>query len=604
MTHENNLYVAQATEREHFSFSLNEWAVSPTTLRIRRDDEIIKLEPKVMQVLVFLIEHAGEVVPRQLLEESIWPDTVVGYDAVTNTVIKLRKAFGDKSRQPRFIETIPKTGYRLIAEVIAHNPPEAIIALKSPKEELTNGTIETRTLGQVRGTGTGPPKPRKNTHSLNTSLLILIFAFLCFSTYVWWSLLPSSTLIENHPTLPDRPSIAVMPFLNASNNPQQSYFSDGITEDLITDLSTIPDLFIIARNSSFAYKGQAIDVQQVANELGVQFILQGSVRKNGEMLRINAQLTDSKTGANIWAERYDTALNDVFTIQDEVTQKIITALSVQLNQPSNVRLNQQPDPTSAASYDEFLKGWQYYWKFSRDDFASAEKHFLKALEIAPDNSRAHAGLALIYWQSWQQKWHENLGNVHAGWRKASRNLELALRKPTPLAHSTKSAMYLYNRRFEEAIQEAAKAIDMNQNHAMGYLALANALAYSGQPGRAIENARKGMRLDPNFGAPYLEIIGRSQFDMGLYQEAVKSLQRALKFNPTDRNTLIALIASFGQMGKAAEATTTLNILQQEHQQQKLRPFTLDWLTNRWPYRQKNSRDHLLEGLEKVGVSRW
>ena len=577
MTHENILHATQLKDTEQFPFSLNEWEVSPATLRIRNGDKVIKLEPKVMQVLALLTEHSGEVVSRQMLEENIWPDTIVGYDAVTNTVIKLRKAFGDKSRQPRFIETIPKTGYRLIAEVVTHKP------------------ADTDT--------TGLPSNSKPFY-LNRPLLSLIFVFLALGIAVWSWFSPLSTPKENQLTLPSKPSLAVMPFLNASNNPQQSYFSDGITEDLITDLSAIPDLFVIARNSSFTYKGQAIDVQQVANELGVRFILQGSVRKDGEMIRINAQLADSNTGANIWAQRYDTRLNDVFSIQDEVTQKIIAALSVKLDQAGRRISNQQPNSVSAASYDEFLKGWQYYWRFSRNDFAAAEKHFLNALGLDPENSRANAGLALIYWQSWQQKWHENLGNVHAGWRKASQQLEQALRKPTPLAHSTKSAMYLYNRRFEEAITEAEKAIQMNRNHAMGYLALADALAYSGQPGRSIEIARKGMRLDPNFGAPYLQVIGRSQFDMGLYDQAVLSLKRALKFNPSDRNTLIILISSFGHLEQTNGAGAALMTLQQEHQKQKLRPFTIDWLTNRWPYRQKTNRDHLLKGLEKAGVTPW
>jgi len=585
MAQSNNSSIQDSVRQEPSSFSVNEWEVSPSTLCIRNADKTIKLEPKVMQVLSFFAEHAGEVIARQTLEEAIWPDTIVGYDAVTNTIIKLRKAFGDTPREPRFIQTIPKTGYRLIAEVINHDISEESNQT-SPHEKMESNAKSGLARWQLAAV-------------LLSALLSV--SFISIITWLWFQ--PSASITESKLALPDKPSIAVMPFLNTSNDPAQSYFSDGLTEDLITDLSNDASLFVIARNSSFRYKGQAIDIKQVSSELGVRYILQGSVRKSDKLVRINAQLLDSATGNTIWAKRYDTPLDDVFAIHDEVATKIMTALSGRLH-VSDDHSSKQSQAISAASYDEFLKGWQYYWKFSRDDFALAEQHFNKALEIDPDNSRAHAGLALIYWQSWQQKWHENLGNVHAGWRRASQALTKAMQNPTPLAHSTKSAMFLYNRRFDEAISEAETAVKMNQNHAMGYLALANALAYSGQPGRAIESAQKGMRLDPNFGAPYLEIIGRSQFDMNLYEDSVISLQRALKFNPTERNTLILLVASYGHLKQLEQAKTTLEALGQEHQKQKLRPFTIDWLTNRWPYRQKSQRDHLLAGLEKAGVPRW
>jgi TolB-like protein len=296
--------------------------------------------------------------------------------------------------------------------------------------------------------------------------------------------------------LPDEPSIAVMPFINTGNDPRQNYFIDGITEDLITDLSNVSGLFVIARNSSFAYKGKAVDVTQVAGELGVRFILQGSLRRDNEQLRINVRLMDGITGRNLWAERYDTELEDLFAVQDEVTRQITSALSVRLTQSERQNLTQREtlDPTS---YDEFLKGWERYWRFSREDFAVAEQHFKTALSIDPSNSRAHAGLALIYWQAWRQKWHENFGNPHAGWTRARRELKLAMNNPTPLAHSTQSSMLLINRRYEDAIAEAEKAIQLNKNHAGGYLALADALSYFGRPDDAIEVARKGMRLDPS-----------------------------------------------------------------------------------------------------------
>jgi TolB-like protein len=243
-----------------------------------------------------------------------------------------------------------------------------------------------------------------------------------------------------------------MPFFNIDKEPQQTYFSDGITEDLITDLSNVSGLFVIARNSSFQYKNKPVNVNSVAKELGVRYILQGSVRRDESKFRINVQLIDSVTDENIWAERYDGSLENLFEIQDEVTRKIVTALSVQLTNNEQLSLSRN-ETLNVASYDEFLKGWERYWKFTRDDFAIAEIHFKKALQLDPDNSRAHAALALIYWKAWQLKWHENHGTPHEGWRRANKEIELALKNPTPLAHSTKSAMLLINRRYEEAIDQ-------------------------------------------------------------------------------------------------------------------------------------------------------
>ena len=556
-------------------FSVNEWHIVPDTLRMFSGGKEVRVEPRVMQVLVYLAQRPGAVVSRQELEDHVWAGMVVGYDAVTNTIIKLRRAFGDTSKPPRFIETIPKTGYRLIANV----------EVEPQQSDLHDPIAE-------------QPSARKPVIRLRTWLAVASVVIVLALWALWWE----SGSINSLP-LPEEPSIAVMPFINTGNDPRQSYFVDGITEDLITDLSKVSGLFVIARNSSFRYKGKAVDLQTVADELGVQFVLQGSIRRDADQLRINVQLMDSISGRNLWAERYDTGLDELFAVQDELTRHIVSALAVRLSQ-SELQALQQPDRLDPASYDEFLKGWERYWRFSRDDFAAAEGHFRKALDIDADNSRAHAGLALIYWQAWLQKWHENLGNPHAGWTRARRELKLAMSDPTPLAHSTQSSMLLINRRYEEAIAEAETAISLNKNDPGGYLALANAFSFFGQPGRAIEEAKRGMRLDPNFVAPYLSVVGRAQFDMGLYSDAVDALQRAVAVNPRERDARTVLLAAYGYLGQSAKAEATLAALNAEHEAQALRPFTLDWLTNRWPYRRKVDRDHLLKGLEEAGVPSW
>ncbi len=558
------------------SFFVGGWKVSPDTLRISKGAIKHKLEPKVMQVLVFLAERQGEVVPREELEDHVWKGTIVGYDAVTNTVIKIRKAFGDDSKHPTVIETISKSGYRLIADVQTEEP-----ALQEASKAITAMQQGSKKQGLSRWL-----------------LLLTGVVILLISLYLYFFSNSNSTL-----PLPDSPSVAVMPFFNIDKEPQKTYFSDGITEDLITDLSNVSGLFVIARNSSFQYKGKPVDVKSVAKELGVRYILQGSVRRDESKFRINVQLIDSVTDENIWVERYDGSLENLFEVQDEVTRKIVTALSVQLTNNEQLSLSRN-ETLNVASYDEFLKGWERYWKFTRDDFAIAETHFKKALELDPDNSRAHAALALIYWKAWQLKWHENHGTPHEGWRRANKEIELALKNPTPLAHSTKSAMLLINRRYEEAIAEAEKAIKLNSNDAMAYLALAEALSFSGQPGRAIENAKIGMRLDPNFTHPYLNVIGRSQFDMDLYETSNKSLDCNTTQNIQGCHSLILAIANYGYLGQLDKAELFIKALNNKSKAEKTPPFTIDRLKYRLPYRKKADRDHFFTGLEKAGVPLW
>jgi len=201
--------------------------------------------------------------------------------------------------------------------------------------------------------------------------------------------------------LPDKPSIAVLPFANMSGDPDQEYFADGITEDIITDLSKISALFVIARNSTFAYKGNAVEVRQVAENLGVRYVLEGSVRRAGDQIRINAQLIDATTGGHIWADRYDGMLTDVFSLQDTVTRKIVAALAVNLTDEEEIRQTQR-HTDNADAYDAFLQGWEYYQRFSADDFAKAIPYFERAIQLDPEYGRAYAALTLVYWESVRQ----------------------------------------------------------------------------------------------------------------------------------------------------------------------------------------------------------
>ena len=560
----------------HSGYEIAGWHVDPSTCQISQDEEITRLEPKVMDLLVYMAEHPGEVLSRDELLDDVWQGTVVGYEALTNAVIKLRKAFGDDARHPRIIETYPKKGYRLIAEV----------------ETAQTDLIDSSPL---------PASQSENLRSKPAApwYLVFITVTLLLITIVAWQINENE---ERWPP-PGMTVVAVLPFVNTGNELEYSYFSDGITDDLINRLSSLPGLIVISRNSTFKYKGKAVDVRQVAAELGAGFVLEGSVRRGGKRIRVNAQLIDGNTGTQKWADNYDGQLEDVFDLQDQISGQIISALSLKLgDQPATPRAG--PETTSTAAYEALLKGLEQTRHFTRKSFATAESHFLEALELDPGYSRAHAALALIYWRAWQQKWHLNSGSRFAGWGRAKQELDAAMDEPTPLALSLRSSMFLYNRRYEQSIEEARKAIALNPSSATGYLALADALAFDGQPVQAIETANDAIRRDPNFAAPYLKIKGRAQFDLQQYEQAVETLRRSIAGNPEDLDTMVVLLAAYGHSGQHDQAKQTLGQLNQKFHQDRQTEFTQDSPKNRWPYRNRQDRERLIEGLRRAGVPEW
>jgi adenylate cyclase len=308
--------------------------------------------------------------------------------------------------------------------------------------------------------------------------------------------------------LPEKPSIAVLPFVNISGNSEQEYFSDGITDDLITDLSKVSGLFVIARNSVFTYKKKPVKVQQVARELGVRYVLEGSVRKAGKQVRINAQLIDATTGQHLWAERYDGSIGDVFAVQDRITGKIVTALAVKLTASERKRVTREYT-VNIAAHDAFLQGRQYYVKRTPDDWAKAVKYFERAVELDPNYGRAYAALALLYCECSHNLWYDSLGMSWERSRQlAERYLQTAMNNPTALAHQVASKMLIDKHKYEEAVVEAQYAIDFEPNDANSYLTMAYALIYVGRPKEAFTFVEQAMRIDPLFPAPYMDLYRR------------------------------------------------------------------------------------------------
>ena len=398
--------------------------------------------------------------------------------------------------------------------------------------------------------------------------------------------------------LPDKPSIAVLPFTNMSDDPEQEYFADGMTEDLITDLSKVSSLFVIARNSTFSYKGKKVTIRQVAEDLGVRYVLEGSVRRAGDQVRINAQLIDATTGGHVWAERYDSSLTNVFALQDKVTQNIVTALAVTLTAAERER-QARKETDSPQAYDAFLRGLAHYVIHTPEDFAKSVPYFEEAIQLDPNYGRAHAALATVYWKSRTYRWVNSLemSNTEAG-KKARRHLEEALKNPTPVAHRVAARMHTSGERWDEAIAEAERAIALDANDPVGYEAMSRVLIRAGRPAEGLEFLRKAMRLDPQ--GDYLYRLGEAQFHLERYDDAAATMLNATKRNPGDEGGFLLLAAAYGQLGRDEEARSAIETFSRLRAKVVQRPLTLADV-GRWPFKEPADRERLREGLRKAGL---
>ena len=389
----------------------------------------------------------------------------------------------------------------------------------------------------------------KRTWQLKATIALVLVAMLGLAVY-----LSIQHPFEPDIPLPDKPSIAVLPFTNLSDERQQEYFADGMTENLITDLSKLSGLFVIARNSVFTYKGKSVRVRQVAEELGVRYVLEGSIQKSGKRIRVNAQLIDATTAGHLWAERYDGSLDDVFSMQDKITRSIVNALSLALTGRDQDKLAQIETHNSDA-YDAFLRGWERYRQGTPADLAKAVSHFNLAIELDPDYTRAHSALAAVYWSINLNGWSRSLGlNPFQVREKGRLALEKATKQPVALTYQVTSERATYfKRKPDKALAEAELAIDLDANDPAGHLAMAAALIKAKRAAEAVEAVYTAMRLDPHYPASYLSLLGQAQYVMGHYENAAVSLKDASIRNPDDEWAFIYLAAALGQLEQSDNA---------------------------------------------------
>ena len=387
------------------------------------------------------------------------------------------------------------------------------------------------------------------------------------------------------------PSIAVLPFANLGGDPDHDYFADGLTEDLITELSRFQELRVIARNSVMTYKGKPVRVQEVGRDLGVRYVLEGSVRKAGARVRITAQLIDAATGHHIWAERFDRDLADIFEVQDEVTSRIVATLAGRLA-ASERRRARSGQTENLEAYDCVLRGREHWDRFTPEDNREARRLYEKAIELDPDYARAYASLAWTYLVEHSERW------VGAEDQPLERALDLARRgvMVNPASHSNHLALgqvCLSKGLHDEALEALETAITLNPNDADGYVFLAQALNRTGRPEEAISLVEKAQRLNPAAPPWYTWNLGIAYYLARRYDDAVTALRRG---RPLGAMAYRWLAASYAQLGRDLEAKAAA-----EEYLKRTPDFSLARHLEMLHFQQADDRDHYTEGLRKAGL---
>jgi adenylate cyclase len=393
-----------------------------------------------------------------------------------------------------------------------------------------------------------------------------------------------------------RPAIAVLPFDNLSGDPEQEYFADGIAEDLITRLSAWRWFPVIARNSSFVYKGKSVDVKQVSRDLGVRYVVEGSVRKVGDRVRVSAQLIDASTGAHIWAERYDRDLQDIFAVQDEITEVVVGCVAPELERSERDRAARK-EPQSLDAWDSFQRGWWHLWKFTKDDNGKATSLFQRAIELEPDFSDALSGLAVSHAQDLVHQWSDSPAQTLAELTRAARR-SAELDTSNALGQVALSFVHYFAGQREESIAAAERAIDLNPSLSFAYAFHGFLLALASRPDEALVNAERALRLSPRGPMMFTSFwaAGAAQFSAQRYEEAVEWARRAVRANPKAFFPRGYLVAGYAQLGRFDDARRARRELLQ------LAPsFSISLVRQNLALADSDFVERFIDGLRKAGL---
>ena len=518
-------------------FLFEDYTLDIDRQELRRGSQQIAVEPQVFDLLVYLVQNRERVVTKDDLLDAVWKGRFVSESNLTTRINAARKAIGDSGEQQRLIRTVARKGFRFVGLVTS--------AAENARDAPTSTAP------------TGMPLP-----------------------------------------LPDKPSIAVLPFQNMSGDPEQEYFADGMADEIITALSRFPSLFVIARNSSFTYKGRAVDVKQVARELGVRYVLEGSVRKAGNRVRFTGQLIDATTGGNIWADRFDGALEDVFELQEQVTARLVGAIEPRLQRAEIERAGRKPTE-SLDAYDYFLRGMASFHLHNRDSLLEAVRLFARATEL-DRNYASPYGMA---------SWSGALRNSH-GWmvdreseiadavRLAHRAVALGKDDPTALWSGGLSLAYLA-KEVEAGAAYIDRALVLNPNSSASWNASGWVHMYLGEYASAIEHFERAMRLSPLDPLTYFASTGMAfaHAFAGRYDEAISWATKALHEQPNWATALRVAAMANALSDRMVEARAAMACLREVDP--ALRLGNVDRVAP--PLRRAEDRVRFLESLRKAGL---
>jgi len=522
-------------------YLFEDFALDTERRELRRGGAVVAVEPKVFDLLAYVIENHQRVVTRDDLIAQVWDGRIVSESALARCINGARSAIGDSGEAQRLIKTLPRKGLRFVGVVREEQAPPGLPGPSAVEAEK--------------------PVP----------------------------VLP----------LPDRPSIAVLPFDNVSGDREQDYFCDGITEDIITELSRFSDLFVIARNSSFQYRGKAVDVRRVAGDLGVRYVLEGSIRRDGGRVRISVQLVDALTGTHRWAERYDRQLENVFAVQDEVARTIVAILAAHVNKAEIERsLNKPPETWQA--YDYYLRASDrhasYWSSFDAGDLYEVRRLLEQSIAIDPNYARAYARLSWTHLTAWLNSLDGDYLNPAAldrAYQLARKAVQLDPNLPQARAHLAQALVR--RQEHEAAVAEFERTMALNRNFTDWRFA--EVLVHAGHPARAIEAVEQHMRLDP-FYVPLAPLwLGAAHYTLKQYLQALPPLRESVSRAPNLRGGHERLAATYVQLGNLdkarAEAAEVLRIDPK---------WTIEGRAAQlYSFKRPEDVEHYLDGLRKAGL---
>ena len=562
-----------AIVRASSAFKLGDCEIDPSTGLVKNADETVRLQPQAVEVLIYLTSHYGRVVSRDEIEDAVWPDRTVGYDALTGTMFKLRKALGDDPKKPTIIETLPKRGYRLLvpAEPLT-KPRSAELPASLPKRSPLRSYSMASYTGYVAAA---------------VGLLLLIGIAAVYLSGQRGSLHDAS--LPAH-----QASIVVLPFKSLNTHLKNDHFADGLTDDLTTALAKYRGLLVIARDSAFRYKGDKLSDSEIARRLKVNYVLRGSVRLSADQVRINAHLLDVSSGQQVWAERYDGRIHRIFDLQDKIVSQISSALALQVSS-LNKSTMVLPRTASPRAYDSFLLGRQHFYQFrNKVENHTARLLFQKALEYDPNFALAYAMLGWTHAFDAMNGWTKDRGfSLDQGEKFA--NKAAKIQENIPLVYFVRGLVFRERGEYVKAMVEAEKAIALDSNYANAHVLNATLLYYAGRPEESIGRLRRAMRINPHHPFNYTFHLGQAYFVLKKYDQAVQAFNKGLDSNPSSERLHVWLGASYALSGNREDAKW--------HAEQAivLNPsLSLETLKRAYPFKSVSDKEHFLEGLRRAG----